>query len=93
MPGWGQLLSCVARDPVLSQPFAPQLWQFDSKAHLELQELWLHSTEEAFLLHIFLFKRGNSSFLEVSSIVSLVAHWSGQEHMLPGHSSLQRKQG
>ena len=49
MPGRGQLLSCVARDPVLSQPSALPHWQCDSKAHLELQELWLHPTKEDFL--------------------------------------------
>ena len=93
MPGWGQLLSCVARDPVLSQPSALPHWLLIPRHSLGLQELLLHSTEEPFLLHIFLFERGNSSFLEVSSRLSLVAHWSGQEYMLPGHSSLQRKQG
>ena len=87
MPGRGQLLSCVARDPVLSQPSALPHWLCDSKAQSRAPRVM------AFLLQIFLFERGNSSFLEVSSIVSLVAHWSGQEHMLPGHSSLQRKQG
>jgi len=45
----GQLLSCVAKDPVLSQPSALPHWQCDSKAHLELQELWLHPTKEDFL--------------------------------------------
>ena len=83
MPGRGQLLSCVARDPVLSQPSALPLWQCDSKAQSRAPRVM------AFLLHIFLFERGNSSFLEVSSRLSLVAHWSGQEHMLPGHSTTE----
>ena len=47
MPERGCLLSCVARDPVLSQPSALPHWQRDSKTHLELQELRLHLTEEA----------------------------------------------
>ena len=34
---------------------------------LGLQELWLHPTEEVFPLHIFLFERGNLSFLEAPS--------------------------
>ena len=32
MPGRRQLLSCVARDPVLSQPSALPHWLCDSKA-------------------------------------------------------------
>ena len=83
MPGWGQLLSCVARDPVLSQPSAPQLWQFDSKTHLELQELRLHLMEEALPSCMALF--GDSSFPEAPSRLSLVARWSGQGHVLPLH--------
>ena len=45
----GQLLSCVAGDPVLSQTSSLPRCQCDSKAHLELQELWLHPTKEVFL--------------------------------------------
>ena len=32
MPGRGQVLSCVARDPVFSQPSALPHWRCDSKA-------------------------------------------------------------
>ena len=79
----GQLLSCVAKDPVLSQPCTLPHWQCDSKAHLELQELRLHLMEEALPSCMALF--GNSSFPEAPSRLSLVARWSGQGHVLPLH--------
>ena len=91
VPELGHLLSCVAKDPVLSQPSTLPHWQCDSKAHLELQELRLHLMEEALPSCMALF--GNSSFPEAPSRLSLVARWSGQGHLLPLHWSLQRKKG
>jgi len=50
VPGWGQLLSCVARDPVLSQPSAlPHFGSVIPRHSLGLQESWLSFCTSFFL--------------------------------------------